>query len=192
MPELQDFRVGDEVPISPVAGMVFHAIEPRRFLIWSGREEEAPGVFTWALYPIDSNQTRLLSRIRWSYHWTEPSILALEIFTEYTDHIAVRKILQGVKDRVEGRIEPMARQNIEFAIYLSMFMMFLVAVALLMLRPMTWRLWLAALAVAGAWLLTWYAPISLWIGASLGLLVSFGLCQATRLSAKRAEDMDPQ
>jgi hypothetical protein len=186
LPEFQGFTVGDEVPISPVARMVFHAIEPNRFLVWSGEEEELPGVFTWALYPIDENHTRLVSRIRWSYHWNEVSILALEFFTEFTDHIAVRKILQGVKDRVEGRVESMARQNVEFAIYLLLFMIFLFAVVLLLLRPLTRKTWLAGLAAGGAWLITWYAPTPIWIGATLGLLTSFGLRQAWQESVRDA------
>jgi hypothetical protein len=180
LPEFQGFTVGDEVPISPVARMVFHAIEPNQFLVWSGEEEELPGVFTWALYPIDENHTRLISRIRWSYHWSEASILALELFTEFTDHIAIRKILQGVKGRVEGRVESMARQNVEFAIYLLLFMIFIFAVVLLLLRPLTWKTWIAGLAAGGAWLLTWYAPIPIWIGATLGLLTCFGLRRALR------------
>jgi hypothetical protein len=184
LPELQGFRVGDEVPISPVARMVFHAIEPNRFLVWSGEEEELPGVFTWALYPIDENHTRLISRIRWSYHWSEASLLALELFTEFTDHIAIRKILQGVKGRVEGRVESMARQNVEFAIYLLLFMIFIFAVVLLLLRPLTWKTWIAGLAAGGAWLLTWYAPIPIWIGATLGLLTCFGLRRALRESER--------
>ena len=186
LPEFQDLGVGDEVPISAVASMVFEAIEPNLFLVWSGEEEELPGVFTWALYPIDKNHTRLISRIRWSYHWSEPSLVALEIFTEFTDHIAVRKILQGVKDQVEGRVESMARQNVEFAIYLLLLMIFLFAVVLLLLRSLTWRLWLAGLAAGGAWLLTWYAPIPIWVGVPLGLLTIFGLRQALHASARDA------
>ncbi|MGB6852767.1 MAG: hypothetical protein WBG49_09245, partial [Thermoanaerobaculia bacterium] len=184
--EFQDFRVGDEVPISVVARMFFEAIEPNLFLVWSGEEEELPGVFTWALYPMDKNHTRLISRIRWSYHWSEPSIVALEIFTEFTDHLAVRKILQVVKDRVEGPVESMARQNVEFAIYLLLLMIFLFAVVLLLLRPLTWKLWVAGLAAGGAWLLTWYAPIPIWVGATLGLLTIFGLRPALHASVRDA------
>jgi hypothetical protein len=53
---------------------------------------------------VDESHTRLVSRICWSHHWTQPGVLALDLFTEFTDHLAVRKILQGVKDRVEGRV----------------------------------------------------------------------------------------
>jgi hypothetical protein len=113
-------------------------------------------------------------------------MLALEFFTEFTDHIAIRKILHGAKDRVEGRVESMAWQNVEFAIYLLLFMIFLFAVVLLLLRPLTWRTWIAGLVAGGAWLLTWYAPIPIWIGATLGLLTSFGLRQAMHESDRDA------
>lgn len=81
----------------------------------------------------------MVSRIRWSHHWTKPDILALDSFTAYTDHLAVRKILQGVKGRVEDRIEPMAQGNTEFVIYLVSAVIFLGAVVVLLLRPLTWK-----------------------------------------------------
>ena len=162
LPEFQHFRVGDEVPISPAGGLVFYAIEPNQYLIWSG--EAGWGGFTWALYPVDENQTRLISRIRWSHNWKKPGQLGLDLLTEFTDHLAVRKILQGVKGRAEGRIEPMTRANMEFAIYLASALIFLGAIILILVRPLTWRRWLAGLAAGTAWLITWYAPVSIGIG----------------------------
>jgi hypothetical protein len=69
----------------------------------------------------------------------------------------------------------MARQNLEFAVYLLVFLIFLVATVLLLLRPLSWKPWLVGLAAGGAWLLTWYAPIPVWIGAALGLSAALGL-----------------
>jgi len=185
LPEFQHFRVGDEVPISPAGGLVFHAIEPNQYLIWSG--EAGWGGFTWALYPVDENHTRLVSRIRWSHNWTKPSQLALDLLTEFTDHLAIRKILQGVKGRVEGRIEPIAQGNTEFATYLASALIFLGAIVLILIRPLTWRRWLTGLAAGVAWLITWYAPIPIRIGALLELLVLWGLGSASRkLSSQKA------
>ena len=183
LPEFQHFTVGDEVPISPVAGMVFYAIEPNRYLIWSGYENG--GGFTWALYPVDEKHTRLVSRIRWSHNWRKPSQLPFDLFTEFTDHLSVRKILQGVKGRVEGRIEPMAQANTEFAVYLAAAWIFVGAIVLILLRPLTWRRWLAGLAAGVAWLTTWYAPISTRIGALLEVLVLWGLGGAFRKRASQ-------
>ena len=183
LPEFQHFTVGDEVPISPVASMMFHAIEPNRYLIWSGYD--GGGGFTWALYPVDEKHTRLVSRIRWSHTWTKPRQLALDLFTEFTDHLSVPKILQGVKGRVEGRIEPMAQANTEITVYVAAAWIFVGAIVLIILRPLTWRRWLAGLAAGAAWLITWYAPISTRIGALLELLVLWGLEGAFRKRASR-------
>src|SRR5262245_51641636 len=125
LPEFQNFVVGDEAPISPVAWMTFYAIEADWYLIWAGDQYAVPGGFTWARYPLDEAHTRRARRIRWSHHWTYPSLLGLDLFTEFTDHLAVRKILEGVKGRVEGQIEPMVQGNFEFLIYLGALLIFL-------------------------------------------------------------------
>lgn len=169
VPEFQHFEVGDEVPISPAGGLTFHSIEPNRHLIWSGGA--GWGGYTWALYPIDENHTRLVSRARFNHTWSQPGQLALDLITEFAEHLAIPKILQGVKGRVEGRIEPMEQANTEVALYLSSACIYLGSVVLILLRPLTWRRGLAGLAAGAAWLFTWYAPVSIWIGALLELLV---------------------
>jgi hypothetical protein len=152
-------------------------------LIWSGYDDG--GGFTWALYPVDEKHTRLVSRIRWSHTWRKPRQLALDLLTEFTDHLAIRKILQGVKGRVEGRIEPMARTNTEFGTYFAAFWIFVGALVLILLRPLTWRRWLAGLAAGAGWLITWYAPISTRIGALPEILVLWGLGGAFRKRASQ-------
>ena len=178
VPEFQLFNVGDEVPISPAGGLSFYAIEPNQYLIWSG--DAAYGGFIWALYPLDNTQTRLVSRARLSYNWNRPTQLVFDLLTEFSDHLAIRKILQGVKGRVEGKSEPMAQANTEFVIYLASALIFLGAVIVIFLRPLSYRSWLAGLAAGLAWLITWYAPISIWIGASLELLVLWGLRRSSQ------------
>jgi hypothetical protein len=173
IPEFQQFKVGDEMPISPAGGLSFYAIEPNEYLIWRGDEDY--GGFIWALYPLDNNHTRLISRARLSYNWKKPTQLVFDLLTEFSDHLAIRKILQGVKGRVEGNIEPMAQANTEFVIYLASALIFLGAVFLIFLRPLSWRSWLAGLAAGLAWLITWYAPVSIWMGAFLELLVLWDL-----------------
>lgn len=174
LPEFQQFKVGDEVPISSVATMVFFAIEPNQYIIWTGTNHQ--GSFIWALIPVDESHTRLVSRIRWSFHWTQPRLLTLDLFTEFTDFLAVREILQGVKGRVEGQMEPMAKQNTEFVVYVVAALIFIVTLFLLLIRPLTWNKWLTGLAGGVAWLVTWYAPVSIWIGVGLELLVLCRIC----------------
>jgi hypothetical protein len=173
---LQDVKVGDEVPISAAGSWVFNAIEPERYFIWSG--EAGNDGFTWALYPIDENHTRLVSRIRWSHHWSQPDLIALDLFTEFTDHLAIRKILQRVKGRVESHIEPTAQINIEFVFYVTTALVFAVAIVLLLVRPFSWERWLAGLAAGLVWLITWYAPLSIWFGAVILVCAAYGLLRA--------------
>lgn len=169
LPEFQHFAAGDEVPISAVARMRFHAIEPDRFLIWTGGLDTTEGAFIWALYPVDNRHTRLVSRIRWRHHSARPDLLILDLFTEFTDHLAVRKVLRGVKDRVEGRTESMAHQSMEFAILVAAALVFLSAVAMLILRPLNWQRWLTGFAAGTVWLITWYGPTPTWLALLLVL-----------------------
>jgi len=182
IPEFQQFKVGDEVPISSVARMKFFAIEPYRHIIWTGTNQK--GSFLWALYPVDESHTRLVSRIRWSFHWTQPSLLSLDLFTEFTDYLAVREILQGVKGRVENQIEPMAILNTEFVVYVMSALIFIITLFLLLIRPLTWDKWLKGLAVGVAWLVTWYAPVSIWVGFGLEIFVLWRLCIPQAFFAK--------
>jgi len=186
LPEFQRFEVGDEVPISAVARMVFYAIDPNRYIIWSGQEQDFPGGFTWALYPIDESHTRLVSRIGWSHHWSQLSLLGLDLFTEFTDHIAVRKILQGVKGRVEDHIEPAAVQDLEFGLYVLVLLIFAFSLLLLVLRQPSWNMWLSTLFAGAVWLLTWYASVPTWVGAVLGCMVVYAMVQALRKGVRDA------
>ena len=173
LPELQQFKAGDALPLSAAGGLVFQAVEPNRYLVWTG--EDGVGAFVWALYPVDRSHTRLVSRIRWSHHWTKPVALAFDLFTEFADHLAVRKILEGVKGRVEGRTEPMVRANFEFAVYLAAALLFFVALLLGLIRPLTPRRWWSGLAAGATWLLAWYSPAPAWPFALLVLLVAWRL-----------------
>jgi hypothetical protein len=177
--ELQNYQVGDKVPISPEAEDVFYAIEPNNYLIWAGQTGINPGGFLWALVPLDQSHTRLVSRIRWTHHSiSQPSLLSLDIFTDFTDHLAVRKILQGVKGRVEGNNEPAALTNLEFFSYIFTFLIFLAALVLMLVRPFSWIRALAGLAAGFGWLLAWYAPMPWWLGTLLEIPILIGLYQA--------------
>ncbi len=102
IPALQTPKPGDVLPLSVAATLVYGPVQPNHVVVWKSRNNPCDGVFIWELVPIDGNNTRLISRIRWNYVKT-PGGFALGAFTELADHIAVRKILQGVRDRAEGR-----------------------------------------------------------------------------------------
>jgi hypothetical protein len=190
IPEFQKFEVGDPVPISPAGGLSFYAIEPNEYVIWRG--DEAYGGFIWALYPLDKNHTRLVSRARLNFSLNRPAQLVFDLLTEFSDHLAIRKILQGVKGRVEAKVEPMAQANIDFVIYLASAFIFLAAMILIFLRPLSWNTWLAGLAAGAAWIITWYAPMSIWIAVFLQLLVIWCLFRTSPKPSVTRAGQQPQ
>jgi len=157
--ELQNFQPGDEVPISAVHSMVFYAIEPNQYLVWTGKDDAASNSFAWVLYPLDSSQTRLVSRIQLRYHLTDAGSVVMAFFVDTADHIAVRKILQGIKGRVEGQIEPVWVADVEFFIFVAAFSVFAAALIALVVHPLTWARWLNACGAGIFWLAVWYAPL---------------------------------
>ena len=82
----------------------------------------------------------------------------------------MRKILQGVKGRVEGDIEPVWVQNVEFFIFLVTLLIFVAAMVLIFLRRLTWQTWRTGLFAGVIWLTTWYTPIPTWLSALIALI----------------------
>lgn len=173
LPEFQDFKTGDEVPISPVMTMRFESIIPFDTIVWSAGETN--GSVTWGLYPVDGSHTRLVNRTRWTHHWTSPKALSLDLLTEFTDALAMRKVLQGIKGRAEGDIQMQSDVNIEFVTYVGALIVCLWAAVSVLRLPLNWVSWLVGLAGGLVWLITWYAPTSMWFGAGLALLVVWAM-----------------
>lgn len=191
VPELQHPKTGDVLPISKVAHLTFGQIEPNQFLIWQSEAVPHDGAFTWALYPIDESRTRLVSRIRLRYH-RESRALALDLFTEFADHVAVPKILAGVRDRVEGRVpESLAQEATEIAIWILAFAEFAIAIVFVFRWRQWWRAWFVALGAAGLLMLVLYAHAPMWFAAfACGIaLVIFRL--SSKLSSMRSKPPIP-
>ena len=144
VPSFQNPKPGDVLPLSIAATLVYGPIAPNKFVVWKGTEDPPNGVFIWELVPIDANNTRLISRIRWNYVQT-PAGLLLGVFTEFADHVAVRKILEGVRDRAEGRpSESLTREGVEIASWCLAALNFVIT----LLYIAYWRRWAWAWAMA--------------------------------------------
>ena len=169
LPQFQDIPAGDSVSADPVTPMKFHAVESPRYIVWSG--DDGHRSFTWALYPVDAENTRLVSRVRWDSQLGQPALFGSELLNEFTQNLAVREMLQGIQGRVEGHIRPASDSNIEAFIYAGTLVAFVWAAISLLRLPLTWGSWLVGLAGGLTWLVSWYAPVSIWVGAVSALLV---------------------
>ena len=101
MPEFQHLAVGDVIPMSPDGkhGNVVKAFDSNRWMLWGDPAGQA--TWYWGLYPVDEQQTRLITRVRMRYRWT--SLLALfNPLVEFTDIAMMRKCMLGIKRRAEA------------------------------------------------------------------------------------------
>jgi hypothetical protein len=166
VPDLQRLTVGDRVYVSRIAYLVIHSMTPNKFLTWVG-DDPPHGAFTFGLFPVDEKRTRLVIRARLRYHWTDSRIL-LDLFTEFGDHVAVPRMLLGIRGRVEGHgIQSLAVQAVEITVWIAFLLEFVVAIVLVFVRRQWWRTWTTALLAASGLLFALYAREPVWTGALL-------------------------
>lgn len=167
LPAYQNPRIGDPIPLSFAATLVFGSINPNSWIVWRSRDRPTDGVFIWELVPVDANATRLISRIRWNYApgwWSK----VLGVFTEFADHVAVRRILKGVRDRAEGRPSPrLMVEASEIAGWLVAFFEFWFAVGLVAVRRRWQGAWVLALGAGALLQFILYSDVPVWISAVL-------------------------
>jgi hypothetical protein len=99
LPEHQWLEVGKRFPMSPWTAVYCRDFEEPKWVLW--RTGDASGTWLWYLDPIDERHTRLITRLRDEYKWTNPPILAQQIITELGDLPFMRKCLLGIKARSE-------------------------------------------------------------------------------------------
>jgi len=175
VPDLQRLAVGDRVYMSRIAYLVIHSMTPNRFLIWADAADPPHGAFTFGLFPVDENHTRLVIRAHLRYHWTDSRIL-LDLFTEFGDHVAVPKMLLGIRDRAEGRRpEPLAAEGAEIAMWVAALLECVAALVLLFIRQRWWRAWTIALLAGFTLLFVLYAREPGWVGALLEAAILSGM-----------------
>lgn len=117
IPEFQDLKVGDVVPLEPGGtGPPVAAIEPNRVLVLGGRVDSQAGkayavskpddyfYSTWVFYldPIDEKTTRLIVRFRLDWKPSLKNTLAYRFVLEPVHFVMERKMLLGIKQRAEG------------------------------------------------------------------------------------------
>ena len=99
LPEFQDIKIGDKIPLDRVNRMEVVVLEPPRVMVWN-----LPGrglSWAWGLYPLDGRRTRLVTRLHWRYKWRWPVILGY-FMTDVGDFIMMRKCMLGIKRRAEA------------------------------------------------------------------------------------------
>ena len=103
IPEYQQLKVGDKVRLVPEGRdpyFLVSAVEPGRAIILGG--DNPPTTWAFILQPIDDNSTRLIVRWRQDYEPSFGNIIGWRVFTDPITFVMERKLLQGIKARVEA------------------------------------------------------------------------------------------
>ena len=101
LPEFQNLKVGDAIPLGRGPAFPVRAIEPNRGLVLGGTEDGFAWTWQFGLYPLDQARTRLVSRNTARESRTIGSWLLMRLL-EPAAFIMTRRMLLGIKQRAEG------------------------------------------------------------------------------------------
>jgi hypothetical protein len=106
LPEYQDLKAGDTIPLGKGPDWLVAEAEPERTLVL----EPIADVVTWAfaLAPIDADSTRLVTRVRFRVELTMKDRLAMAAI-DPAAFFMTRKMLLGIKRRAEA----LARRRVD-------------------------------------------------------------------------------
>jgi hypothetical protein len=106
LPEYQDLKAGDTIPLGKGPDWLVVEVEPERTLVL----EPIAGVVTWAFVvaPIDASSTRLVTRVRFRVEPTMKDRLAMAAI-DPAAFFMTRKMLLGIKRRAEA----LARRHVD-------------------------------------------------------------------------------
>jgi hypothetical protein len=106
--EYQDLEVGDSIPAGEFKGQLFHFLEvievdPCKSMLWLFITTPWKGAtWSWGLYPIDGERTRLVSRLRKDYSFDSVQDYVGWTVIDPIEILMMRTTLLGIKLRAEG------------------------------------------------------------------------------------------
>jgi hypothetical protein len=109
LPEYQNPQVGDSIPGGEYEGqigylLVVEDLDPGREMSWlflKGTPWEG-ATWSWGLYPIDDERTRLVSRLRHNYNFDSFQGVVSWSLIDAVEILMMRTTLKGIKYRAES------------------------------------------------------------------------------------------
>ena len=100
IPELQEIRIGQLIPLSPNGKIGFYVkdFRPNSWVLWT--DIENTNTWYWGIYPSDPETTRLITRVRLQYRWLSPTII-FSLLLDVGDIVMMRRCMLGIKRRAE-------------------------------------------------------------------------------------------
>ena len=108
LPEFQDLQVGDSIPGGEYKGQIFNILEvaevtPGREMAWVFLKGTpwGGGTWSWRLYKVDENRSRLVSRLRQKYSFDSFQGAVSWSMIDAIEILMMRTTLRGIKLRAE-------------------------------------------------------------------------------------------
>jgi len=171
IPEYQHPQPGDGMIMD---FLVVHSVEPGSYLLAAGDPAKMPVnfIWLWQLEPLNASQTRLIVRMQVGEN-TQSSMQMPPLagsFIDATGFVMERKMMEGIKLRAEGGVEPGWYQPAEIALWLLAFAVAIVAAVWFVRRNWLLPLIVGLLCVGWLFYLTYVQP-ALWLRAGGDLLL---------------------
>lgn len=99
IPEYQDLKVGDLIPLSAVMYVEVIELNPNQSMLWVFPEGSGPwtgSTWAWELCQKDAQDTRLLTRLR-----VHTDSIISRIMLDFFEIVMMRKCMLGIKERAE-------------------------------------------------------------------------------------------
>ena len=113
LPEYQHLEPGDLIPLGPGAesGLFVKDVRPHESMVWWEPKRRST-TWVWGLYPIDGEQTRLVTRVRNDYRKGLSNFIFGLLLIEPADFPLMRKCMLGIKRRAETRAIPARAESV--------------------------------------------------------------------------------
>jgi hypothetical protein len=99
VPEYQNLKVGDLIPLSAVMYVKVTELNPNQSMLWVFQEGSGPwmnSTWAWELYQRDPQHTRLLTRLR-----VHTDSIISRVMLDFFEIVMMRKSMLGIKQRAE-------------------------------------------------------------------------------------------
>jgi hypothetical protein len=173
LPEFQDLKPGDDIPMGAGPGWPVKSMDPNRSMVLDIRQPGVHITWSWGLFPVDSDSTRLVLRVR-SQMKIKPLQAPLFALLDPAEFVMVRKMLAGIKQRVEGTVGTPTAELLE----LLSWAVALLSAIIFLISALAMQKWHRSFTMAWVAFLIFFSLAlgqpPLWLGAVLILVILRG------------------
>lgn len=170
LPEFQGLKSGGEIPMGNSPGWPVVAITPERSMLIDIRQPGVQISWYWSLVPLNERATRLILRVRGNME-LKPAMAPFIALMSAGEFIMVRRMLTGIKQRVEGVPPTPSEELVELLLWAVAILVGFMTFLLAFFNKKWKRYFLLAWA---AFLIVWYLAMvqpPLWVGIVLDLVL---------------------